>query len=283
MYFEAQTGKITGEGVSVWQGESVPFEIVGAFTPAFTSIELLKLHRGGSATHVRAYIDLDSKTIRGAFPNGSCYLAKVANTVQPQQPSAVGPARSISSSSGSGAGDAPKDLLTFLSVCFPDSSGTAARLHALFSENELHDAESLTQLASDDWKELGVSLGHRSKIKLHLTRFYPGLMKSDELAGGVVGGSGIVASQSPTSSVSSDAAVQPNPPYHTHPGMYGGVAQGGNHYVPVNANPYGPPRPASNGPPSFSPQPQQQQQGGFGQSVPLEFLCPITREVSTLH
>ena len=188
MVWEPGTGKIKGEGVSLWQDQSIPFSVLGAFTPNFSSIEMIKRHHStGGVTHMVFSVDLQSLTLTGHFANGGTCTLQRGNGNNISNGGGVGGVgfplhmqRSLSNTSGGSVGpalDAPKDLLTFLSYCFSDSPGIAAKIHATLHENEIHDPTQLTTLSHEEWKELGVVLGHRSKIKLQLQRFFPHLMK----------------------------------------------------------------------------------------------------------
>lgn len=266
---------------------------------------------GGTVIHFACSLDVVNQTITGNFANGgSCTLQRMngltgsvpfqpqsqsqAPSQQQQQPQPQHQSQAPSHlqrslSNPSTVPESPKDLLTFLSYCFTDSPGIAAKIHATLQENEIHDPESLTTLSHEEWREIGIVLGHRSKIKLQLQRFFPHLMKmqneetntsnNNTTTGGGGGGGG--SSTSPTHSLntnSNDPTAQSNPSYHSHPGLlssvsshpYVGLSSPPSHYVSASLYSSVPSSFTTSGVPG----------GTFPvTSIPLEYLCPITREV----
>jgi len=255
--FDPAQGKITGNGVSLWQDQSFPFELLGAFSSNLQTVELLKSHRGHASTltHMVCSLDVSSGTLSGSFvpPGGAAATASVvlqrlggpsgAHTATNQAGQGTGntvgagaigggvgvgglgvwsnphmarsvsgsstasaaslppPPHSVSASTSGSSGTVaasvggvpsvspdvspplvgmspPKDLSSFLLYhCFPDHPQTASKIHAILLQHEIHDPESLTTLSAEDWREMGIVLGHRSRIKLQLTRFFPIHMK----------------------------------------------------------------------------------------------------------
>ena len=315
LHWDAQTGQVKGEGVSLWQGESHPFEVLGAFSAQLNQVEMLKSHgRGaGTVTHLAFTLDLPTATLTGVFAGGgSCVLQRTQGGANNGAAFAGGPhmQRSVSGVSSTSSGvaaaaaavgggaipDPPKDLATFLSLSFPENPSVAAKIHSTLLANEIHEAESLTTFGADEWRELGIVLGHRSKIKLQLQRFFPHLAGKAGDEAGAATGAAMPASLSPSSSAISggDVGAQQgqgpqqgaNAPYHLQQsqsaGGYGEPQYGGpppQQYQPQYQGPSQGPYAQGPGALSYgSALPPLQQQQAMP-AAPLEFLCPITHEV----
>jgi hypothetical protein len=309
--FDAGSGTLKGDGVSLWQDQTFPFQLLGAFNPQLNQVEMLKSHRTagasgvapgaaspptGSVTHFACTLDLASQTISGQFGDahgggGSVLLQRVQQVpggAGPPQNAQVGSFGNLVARSASGSSQSstpgppmhllpteapPADLADFLRIAFPDAPGVANKILQSLKANEIHEADSLVTLSPEDWKELGVVLGHRSKIKLALQRCYPHLMMKGGLGTGMDG-----ADPSQQSSVggaqSQGSSAEPaNVPYQQQGGVppqfvgAGGGSGGGGGGAPgFGAGSHYAPLPSS----------QSQQQAP---QPPLEFLCPITHEL----
>jgi len=339
LQFDPASGTIKGEGVSLWQEQQFPFQLLGAVNPQLNQVEMLKSHRSGpqqsqqsgsggngTVTHFTCMLDISNQIINGQFGDahggGTLMLQRVQQGPPGVPPPGAGGvvgsfgnlvARSASGSSASSVPSQqlplpleppPADLAAFLLIAFPDQPGVAGKILQTLRSNEIHEAESLSTLGPEDWKELGVVLGHRSKIKLALQRCYPHLMMKHEhgmmddgmpgaggasqpsSAGGAPGsqqgGSSQQSQQNSAEPVNVGYLSQGGPSQGGAPG-FGAGPPPGSHYAPLPPPGSGYPSHQGllSGPPGVN--------VGVGVGVggvnvnvpapPLEFLCPITHEL----